>query len=75
MFERLGAEWSSYTTIPSEFVTEGDAVVATGEYCGTYKATGKSFRAPFAHVWKVRNGKIVNFFQFTDTAVVQKALQ
>ena len=39
------------------------------------KATGKSFSAPFAHVWKILNGKAVSFHQYTDTAVHQRPLQ
>ena len=30
---------------------------------GTYKATGKSFTAPFAHVWKLQDGKAISFHQ------------
>ena len=74
VFARLGAEWNGYTAEPRELVAEGDTVVAIGDYSGTYKATGKSFRAPFAHVWKFADGKIAKFNQHTDTAVVQRAL-
>ena len=44
-------------------------------YGGTYKATGKSFKAPFAHVWKFENGKAISFQQYTDTAVQLRAMQ
>ncbi len=50
-------------------------MVALGEYSGAYRATGKSFKAPFVHVWRFRNGKVVSFDRHTDTAVVQRALQ
>jgi len=75
VFMKLGGEWNGYAAVPGEFVAEGDTVVALGEYSGTYKATGKSFRAPFAHVWKFRDGKAVSFWQHTDTAVHQRPLQ
>ena len=42
---------------------------------GTYKATGKSFRTPFVHVWRLQNGALVKFRQHTDTALVQAALR
>lgn len=42
---------------------------------GPYKATGKSFKAPFAHVWKFQGGKAVSFQQYTDTAVHSRPLQ
>jgi ketosteroid isomerase-like protein len=75
VFMKLGTEWDGYSAAAHEFVTEGDTVVALGEYSGTYKATGKSFKAPFVHVWKFKNGKAVSFEQHTDTMVVQKALK
>jgi len=52
-----------------DFVSEGDMVVALGDYSGTFKATGKSFTAPFAHVWQFRDGKLMAFHQHTDTFV------
>jgi ketosteroid isomerase-like protein len=75
IFMRLGAEWDSYSAVPEEFVAEGDKVIALGTYSGKYKATGKSFSAPFAHVWTLRDGKAVKFQQYTDTVKVQEALQ
>jgi ketosteroid isomerase-like protein len=74
VFMKLGGEWDGYAAVPHEFVADGSTVVALGEYSGTYKATGKSFRAPFAHVWKLRDGKAVSFHQHTDTAVHQRPL-
>lgn len=71
----LGSEWAPFTVTPEEFIAEGDQVVSLGLYAGTWKATGKSFSAPYAHVWRLRDGKVVRFRQFTDTAVVQTALE
>lgn len=74
VFMRLGTEWEGFAAVPQEFIAEGDTVVVLGEYSGTYKATGKSFRAPFVHVFKLENGSIKSFVQHTDTALVQQAL-
>lgn len=75
VFMKLGGEWDGFEAIPGEFITEGDTVVALGEYSGSFKATGKNFKAPFAHVWKFRDGKAISFHQYTDTAVHQRPLQ
>jgi uncharacterized protein len=75
VFMKLGTEWDGYAAIPSEFIDAGDSVVALGTYSGKYKATGKSFQANFAHVWKLREGKAVKFVQYTDTRKVHEALQ
>lgn len=74
VFMKLGTEWDGYSAVPREFVAEGDTVVALGHYSGTYKKTGRRFSAPFAHVWEFQDGKVVRFRQYTDTALVQKAL-
>ena len=75
VFMRLGTEWEGYAAVPHEFIDGGDSVVALGKYSGTYKATGKSFQADFAHVWKMKDGKAVKFVQYVDTALVQRALE
>jgi ketosteroid isomerase-like protein len=48
----LAEEWGDFRPVPDEFVDGGDTIVALGRYSGTYKATGKLFEAPFAHVWR-----------------------
>jgi hypothetical protein len=75
VFMRLVAEWDRFSATPREYVCDGQSVVAIGDYAGTCKATGKSFKAPFAHLWKLRGGAVVGFQQFTDTAVVQQAMR
>ncbi|KFI21330.1 nuclear transport factor 2 family protein [Nitrosococcus oceani] len=75
VFMKLGGEWNGFAAVPREFVADGSTVVALGEYSGSYKATGKSFKAPFAHVWKFEDGKVVSFQQYTDTVVHQRPLQ
>lgn len=75
VFMRIGAEWDGFTAAAEEFVADGSTVIALGEYRGTYKATGKSFQAPFAHVWKFDGGKAASFHQYTDTAIHMRPLQ
>ena len=74
VFMRLGTEWDGFAAVPREFVAQGETVAAFGEYSGTYRSTGKRFAAPFAHLWHFRNGKVVRFHQYTDTAVVREAM-
>lgn len=75
VFVRLATEWDGYTAVPDRYVSEGDEVVALGHYSGTYKATGRSFRAPFVHAWTLRDGRIARFVQYVDTVLVQRALE
>lgn len=75
VFMRLVADWGSFCATPHEYVCDGQSVVAIGDYAATCKATGKAFKAPFAHVWKLRGNAVVGFRQFTDTTVVQRAMR
>jgi uncharacterized protein len=75
VFMKIGSEWDGYTAVPHEFVATGGTVVALGTYSGKYKKTGKSFSAPFAHIWKFQGGKVASFQQITDTAVHSRPLQ
>ncbi len=75
VFMKIGGEWDGYTAIPDEFIANDNTVVALGKYSGKYKATGKSFTAPFVHVWKFRDGKVISFQQHTDTVVHRRPMQ
>ncbi|WP_341990550.1 nuclear transport factor 2 family protein [Azorhizobium sp. AG788] len=75
VFHRLGTEWIGYRAEVHTFMEDGDRVAAFGVYSGTYKATGKSMRASFAHLFEVKNGKIVRMTQYVDSAMVRAALK
>ena len=75
VFMKLGTEWDVFAVVPQEFVAEADTVVTLGEMSGTYKATGKSFKTPFVHVWKFSEGRLQSFNAQMDTVVYQRALQ
>lgn len=75
VFMRIAIDWDGWSAIPHEHVVQGDTVVTLGEYSGTYKATGKSFRAPLVHVWRLENGRIKTFVQHTDTLLVRNAME
>lgn len=70
VFARLGSEWTDYTFTPEDYVAGEDKVVAYGTYYGTYNLTGKSFEARVAHIWKLKDGKIISFEQFVDSHTI-----
>lgn len=67
VLQRLGSDVEHFTVSPERFVEAGDTVLVEGRYRGRMKATGRAVDAQFAHVWQVRNGKVVRFQQYTDT--------
>ena len=74
VFFRLGYEWDNFQAVPSEYLDAGDRIIALGRYTGTYKATKIEIDAQFAHIWTVRDGKIIAFQQYTDTAQAARAV-
>lgn len=75
VFSRLGSEWIDYKFTPEDYVASEDKVVAFGTYTGTYKITGKPFKARVAHVWKLKNEKIISFEQFVDSQPVNDVMK
>ncbi len=71
----LSRDWDGFSAKAHDFIAEGDRVVSLGTYAGKSKATGKSMTSPFAHVWKVRDGKLAKFNMYTDTAKVLEAMK
>lgn len=74
VFARIGEEWEWFTVTPKEVLDAGESVVGHGYYAGKYRKTGREVRAQFAHVFTFRDGKVVKFQQYTDTAQFQKAV-
>jgi ketosteroid isomerase-like protein len=74
VFMRLGSEWDGFTVTPEEWLDAGIRVVVLGSYRGTHKATGKGVQAQFAHVWGVKQGRVVRFQQYTDTKQFAEAV-
>ena len=75
IFVRLGGEWDGFAVKPTEFLPTPDGVVTLGRYAGKYKATGRAVDAQFVHVWRMKNGKVSHFQQFTDTAQFMAAMK
>ena len=74
IFMRIGMDWDEFRAEPTEYIDGGENVVALGVYSGTYRDTAKSMRALFAHVWTLRDGRLVRFRQYVDTRKMFEAL-
>ncbi|WP_064710069.1 nuclear transport factor 2 family protein [Rhizobium bangladeshense] len=75
VFQALGQAFEEYTFRLERLLDAGDEVVGVGEYSGTHRRTGKSFKARVVHVWSVSGDKIRRFEQFTDTLRVDEAMR
>ncbi len=67
MLARIGGDWDGFSAVSDELIDGGETIVSLGHYSGVSKATGKPMRAQFAHVFRVKDGKIAGFQQYADT--------
>ena len=74
VFMKFAAEWEGFSVTVEQVIDGGEFVVATGLYAGTYKTTGKSMCAEFAHIWQLANAKVVHFRMYTDTLKINNVL-
>jgi ketosteroid isomerase-like protein len=59
---------------PREWIEQGDTVVVLGTSAGRTKKTGKMSKNEWAHVLKYRQGKLVFFQEYYDTAAEVAAI-
>ena len=58
---------------PQHFIAQGEKVVALGRYTWRVKKTGRTFSSEWAHVFTVREGRVVAFHEYLDTALAVAA--
>ena len=58
---------------PQEYIAQDDQVAVLGHYDWTARATGRPFSANWVHVVTLRDGKIIRFREYTDTAAAVAA--
>jgi ketosteroid isomerase-like protein len=67
VFARLPEDFDGFRIDVRRMVGCGDTVLVESRYGGTARATGKPLDAQVAHVWDLREGKVVHWQQYTDT--------
>jgi len=74
LFLKLADEWDGFEVHPGRYHDSGDTIIMEGRYSGTFKATGKTLDAQMCHIWTIRDGKIVSFQQYVDTAQLRTVM-
>lgn len=74
VFQRLTNEWIDYQAKVHTYLSEGDHVAAFGVYSGIYRKTGIAMKATFAHLDRLKEGKIISMEQYVDSATVVRAM-
>jgi uncharacterized protein len=71
----LREEWQMIYYRADEFVVDGDKIAVMGWTAWTNRKTGRKFETPKADFAVFRDGKIVKWTEFYDTAAIQDALR
>jgi ketosteroid isomerase-like protein len=66
-FQGLPGHFPELRVEADAFVASGDDVVARGHHRGKGKS-GAAFEVPWAMAWTFRDGKVVRFVEYQDTA-------
>jgi ketosteroid isomerase-like protein len=72
-FSNLAEAQETVSFDPSEFVAQGEKVVALGTYRWRVKKNGREYGGDFAHVFTVRDGQIAGFHEYMDSAAAAAA--
>ncbi|MBL7970057.1 MAG: nuclear transport factor 2 family protein [Prolixibacteraceae bacterium] len=72
VFAHIPEYYDEFNIEITDFIDGGDKIVMVGYYKGTYKPTGRKFKANAMHAWTFKNGKASRFFQAADSAEILK---
>ena len=75
VFARIAQDWDDFGFHLEQLVGNDGAVVAIGSYRGVCRSTGRALDVRTAHVWQLAGGCVTAFEQFTDTLLVERAMQ
>jgi ketosteroid isomerase-like protein len=67
-FEELVMGWELIHFTPEEYIAQDDRVVMRGRCGFRCRRTGKVVETPKADFFRFRDGKVVDFYEFYDTA-------
>ena len=67
-FAGLAADWEMIHYTPEEYIAEGDRVVVLSRCAWRNRKTGKTIETPKADIFRFSEGKVIDFFEFYDTA-------
>jgi ketosteroid isomerase-like protein len=74
-FQKLAAEFEVLEFQPREFLGDGDRVLVTGWERSKVRATNRTIELDWVMSFTLRDGKVTNFREFTDTKVIADAYE
>ena len=73
-FQGVNSSLEFHEFNPSEFISQGDVVVALGTWDATVRGTDVRIKDGFAMVFRLRDGKIADFREYSDTRRYAEAM-
>lgn len=72
-FAGLSRDWEMIEFVTDHFVAQDDRVVMLGHCAWRFRRTGKVVNTPKADSWRFADGKVVEFYEYYDTAQLREA--
>jgi uncharacterized protein len=73
VFERIEAGFEKLMVKADEiYEAEGARVVVLGYYHGKFRGAAEEFKTQVAHIWTVRDEKVIKFQQYMDTLKIAR---
>ncbi len=72
-FQKLAAQQTFQVFEPREFIAQGNSVVVLGHYECTATGSGKKFASDWVMIFTLRDGKLIRFREFADSAAANAA--
>jgi len=73
-FEGITRDWEMIEFRPEHFVADADRVVMLGRCSWKSRKTNKTVWSPKADSFRFANGRIIEFFEYFDTASMRDAM-
>ena len=68
---QLNADWEMIENDMHDFIHEGGRVVALGHATWRHRASGRTVSTRKCDIWRFRDDKVTDFYEFYDTAAVR----
>lgn len=75
VFDAVPQYWERSQLQAREFIAAGDRVIVLGEFVNQLKGSSQEIRVPFAHFFKLRDGKCVKMEAYMDVKELAQVAQ
>ncbi len=72
-FQKLSESQDAERFEPTEFLADGNKVVVYGNATWRVKSTGRTYDTPWVHISTMRDGKVIRFLDYIDSAAAEAA--